>query len=370
MKRIGNLYEKIYDWDNLKEAHRRARKDKTFYKEVRMVDSNPDYYLSQIQEMLKNETYKVSDYTFSIIRDKGKERELAKLPYYPDRIIQWAIMLQVESVFLNTFCTHTCSSIPKRGIHRAYDLILRALKDKPNTKYCLKLDVAKFYPSVNHDILKALLRKKFKDDKLLRLFDNIIDSYPKSVGIPIGSYLSQYLANFYLCYFDHWLKETKHVKHVVRFADDIVIFGDSKSTLHQLMDDIREYMHDNLSLNVKANWQVFPTDVRGVDFLSYRFFRNYILLRKSTCIRFKRQMRRIRAKQERKELISYSEWCSANSYIGWLKWANTWRLFTKYITPITKSLTAYYYVKRYPTTHQIKRYFNKLNQMKGRVIIC
>lgn len=73
--------------ENLKLAHKNARKDKLFYREVKMVDSDEEYYLTQIQEMLKNKTYEVSEYTISVISDKGKERELCKLPYYPDRII-------------------------------------------------------------------------------------------------------------------------------------------------------------------------------------------------------------------------------------------------------------------------------------------
>ena len=100
MKRYGNIFEKIYDMDNLRLAHQNARKDKLFYREVKMVDSDPDYYLGQIHDMLKNGTYKVSDYDVSIINDKGKERELMKLPYFPDRIIQWAILLQIEGLSL------------------------------------------------------------------------------------------------------------------------------------------------------------------------------------------------------------------------------------------------------------------------------
>ena len=87
MKRCGNIYDKICDMDNLRMAHKCAKEDKLFYEEVKMVDSDPDKYLSKIREMLLNDTYEVSDYTISIINDKGKPRELAKLPYFPDRII-------------------------------------------------------------------------------------------------------------------------------------------------------------------------------------------------------------------------------------------------------------------------------------------
>ena len=342
MKRYGNIFEKIYDMDNLYLAHKNARKGKTYYKEVQMVDSNPEYYLSQIQDMLKNKTYRVSEYDVSIINDKGKDRELMKLPYYPDRIIQWAIMLQIDTIFMNTFCTHSCASVYGRGIHRASRLVTKYLKDKENTKYCLKLDIKKYYPNVNHQILKELLRKKFKDNDLLELLDMIIDSYPKEKGIPIGSYLSQYFANYYLTYFDHWLKEDKCIKYVVRYMDDIVIFYKSKSYLHTLIRDISNYLETNLDLKVKENWQVFPVDIRGVDFVGYRHFRNYKLLRKTTCKRFKNSMKNIHNKCNNNKLMNYSEWCSVNSYNGWLNFCNGFRLSNKYIFPIQFHADKYY----------------------------
>lgn len=91
-----------------------------------MVDKDPDKYLKQIQEMLTNGTYKVSEYTVSILKDKGKERELRKLPYFPDRIIQWAIMLQIEPIFMEVFIPTTCASIKGRGIHKASKTLERS----------------------------------------------------------------------------------------------------------------------------------------------------------------------------------------------------------------------------------------------------
>ena len=127
LKRYGNIYSKIYEMENLKLAHKCARKDKLYYREVKMVDANPEKYLTEIQVMLQNKTYKITaeDYTVSTINDKGKERELWKLRYYPHRIIQWAIMLQIEKVFMEVFCSHTCASLQGRGIHRAYNLTFK-----------------------------------------------------------------------------------------------------------------------------------------------------------------------------------------------------------------------------------------------------
>ena len=321
MKRYGHIFEKICDMDNLKLAHKNARKDKVAYEAVKMVDSDPEYYLKQIQDMLINKTYKVSEYRQQTIMDKGKERVLMKLPYFPDRIIQWAIMLQIEPIFTKVFTDFTCASLKHRGIHRASQLLTKYMKDVKGTQYTLKMDVQKFYPSINHDILKRMLRKKFKDNDLLELLDVVIDSIPGNKGVPIGSYLSQFLANYYLAYFDHWLKECVGVKYVVRYMDDIVILHESKDFLHKLRTWIAVYLQTYLDLTIKDNWQIFPTGVRGVDFVGYRHFYGYKLLRKTSCKRFKRKMRSIKKKALDNIQISYMEWCSANSYKGWLNGA-------------------------------------------------
>lgn len=222
-KRVGNIYSLIYDVENIKKAHRMARLDKSFYEAVKKTDENLDERAIAISNMLKNHTYKVGLYKTSRYSDRGKERILYKLPYYPDRIIQWAIMLQIEKYFNRVLEPFVCASLPGRGIHYASQLIDKYLQKYPNeTLYCLKIDIKKFYPSINRKILKKLLRKLFKDKDLLYELDNIIDSFDKNDlyklnlseeekivycqpgrGIPVGSYLSQYLANFYLMYFDH-----------------------------------------------------------------------------------------------------------------------------------------------------------------------
>lgn len=371
MKRYGGIYEKICTMENLREAHKNARKDKLFYKEVQMVDSDPDYYLGKIQEMLIDESYNVSKYTVSIINDKGKERELAKLPYFPDRIIQWAVMLQVEHVFMEVFCSHTCASIKNRGISKVRKLMGEYLKDVEGTQYCLKVDVSKFYPSIDHDILKKLLTNKFKDKQLLNLLYKIVDSSPNEKGVPIGSYLSQFLANFYLAYLDHYLKEELGLKYVIRYMDDIVIFSDSKEVLHEVRRKMDAYLTDNLNLHLKDNWQVFPVDNHGVDFVGFRYFHDFTLLRKRTCKKFKKKMLKIKARQDAGDLINYSEWCSANSYNGWLDMCDGHRLWEKYLLPIIPAMVRYYsevIVKRKKPKAQIvaiDKYKKKILKKKG-----
>lgn len=327
MRRYGNIFEKIIDIDNIRLAHRKARRDKSHYVEVKMVDKNVDHYAREIQEMLIKETYEVSDYKFSIINDKGKERNLMKLPYYPDRIIQWAIMLQIEDIFLRKFIDQTCASIPKRGIHKAYGFVQKYLRDEEASKHCLKMDVRHFYENIDKIILKNKLNKTFKDEKLLRLLNKIVDSYPEKTGVPIGSYLSQYFGNFYLNDLDHYIKEDLHCKRYVRYMDDMVILESNKEELHTIRKSVEKYLNDELKLELKGNYQVFSTRTRGIDFVGYRFFGDYTLLRKSTCKKFKRRMNKISKKDD----ISYGDFCSINSYKGWLKYCNSYRLSDKYL---------------------------------------
>jgi retron-type reverse transcriptase len=251
-------------------------------------------------------------------------------------------MLQVEHVFMEVFCSHTCASIKNRGISEAQRLLHGYLKDTKGTKYCLQVDVSKFYPSIDHEILKKLLTKKFKDKQLLSLLNKIIDSSPNEKGVPIGSYLSQYLANYYLAYLDHFIKETLGMKYVVRYMDDIIILSDSKEQLHQVREIIDEYLKHNLNLHLKDNWQIYEVDKRGIDFIGFRSFHGYTLLRKRTCQKFKRKMNKIKQKQDAGQLINYSEWCSANSYNGWLDMCDGYRLWLKYVVPVLPSMVGYY----------------------------
>jgi hypothetical protein len=216
------------------------------------------------------------------------------------------------------------------------------MKDVEGTKYCLKVDVSKFYPSIDHEMLKKPLTKKFKDKQLLPLLFKIVDSSPNITGVPIGAYLSQYLANFYLAYLDHYLKEELGLKYVVRYMDDIVVLSDSKELLHEERVKMDAYLHDNLNLHLKDNWQVFPVENQGIDFVGFRSFHDFTLLRKRTCKKFKRKMNRIEEKQKAGQLINYLEWCSANSYNGWLDMCDGFRLWEKYIVPIIPSMVRYY----------------------------
>ena len=301
MKRMNNLYEKICSIDNLHLADKKARKGKADQQGIQIHDKNRETNIEALHLKLVNKTFITSPYTtFTIF--EPKERLVYRLPYFPDRIVHHAVMNVLEPIFTATFTADTYSCIKRKGIHGAARAVRRALHDVAGTTFCLKLDITKFYPSVDHDILKALLRRKFKDADLLWLLDSIIDS---ASGLPIGNYLSQYLANFYLTYFDHWMKEHLRVKYYFRYADDIVILHHSKPYLHRLLADIRLYLQDHLHLAIKPNYQVFPVQARSIDFVGYRFFHSHTLLRKSIKQAFARMLAR---RRNAASIASYNGW--------------------------------------------------------------
>jgi RNA-directed DNA polymerase len=301
MKRIGDIYGRIISLENLRLADDKARKGKAAQYGVILHDRNREGNLLCLHAMLADKTFTTSPYTTFKIFDP-KEREVFRLPYFPDRIVHHAVMNILEPVFVSNFTADTYSCIKGKGIHAAAYAVRDALKDVSGTKYCLTLDVTKFYPSVDHDILKSLLRKKIKDNNLLWLLDNIIDS---AEGLPIGNYLSQYLANFYLSYFDHWLKEKIGVNYYFRYADDLVILTGNKPYLHRILAEIRSYLQSELKLKVKPNYQIFPVAARSIDFVGYRFYHTHTLLRKS----IKKNFARMVAKRKNKASVA--------SYRGW-----------------------------------------------------
>ena len=343
LKRIGFIYSKVYDKDNIRKAIKNAQKGKQFYQEVKEINKNPEKYVNLLHDMIKNKTYKTSEYEVFIKNDKGKEREIYKLPFFPDRVCHWAIIQVVEPYFINKLnhCTH--SAIPKRGIHSAFKQMDSYMRnDIEGTKYCLKLDVKKYYPSIPHKELKDVYRRIFKDPDLLWLIDEIIESGGSNVGVPIGNYLSQYSGNLYLYQFDRWIKEELKIKYYIRYMDDIVILHKDKKYLHNLKFKINHYLHDNLKLTIKENWQIFPSRVRGIDFVGYRHFGDYVLLRRSIATALKRKMRKIQKKVDKGIPINYSDWCSINSYKGWLLWCNGYNLYCKYIKPLEPIANDYY----------------------------
>ena len=329
MKRIGNIYEKITKKENIRRAILNASKGKKNRKSVIKILENIDYYVSGIYKMLFEKNYKPSAYIEMVIHDgtRKKERTIFKPRFYPDQVIHWCLMQQIQKIIEKGMYEYTCASIPNRGIHYGAKYIKKILvRDRKNTKYALKLDVKKFYPSVDKEILKRKFRRIIKDNDTLDLMDKIIDSSKE--GLPIGNYTSQWFANFFLQDLDHYIKEKLKVPYYLRYMDDMLLFHRNKKELRKIKEKIEEYLN-NEKLKLKENWQLFRVDSRPVDFIGYRFYRGYTTIRRGNFLRIKRRAKKIYKRKK----IRLSDASAMISYYGWLKHCDSYNFTQKYIKP-------------------------------------
>lgn len=324
MKRHGDLFSKVIALDNLLYAHKQAKKGKAHYREVKTVETNPRLFCEQIQYDLETQSFTTGEYQIEDIFDGRKPRTIYKLPYYPDRIVQHALVQVCRPIWECWFIRDTFQSIVGRGTHDAKDRIEKVIKGSKGL-YALKFDIKKYYPSVNNTLLKQIIRYKIKCVNTLWLLDDIIDSCE---GLPIGNYTSQYLGNVYLTPFDWWVKQHLKVKHYFRYCDDIVILGKSAKECHQMRKLIFTKLQDEYFLSIKSNWQVFPVDDRGVDFVGFVFKPHSTRLRKKIVKNF-----RLKTKQCARQKLKQTKYINGlMSYWGWCKHANAKKLWKHCVT--------------------------------------
>lgn len=329
MKRQGFIYEKIYNIENIREAIRKASIGKREQIRVKAILENMDYYAYSIQNMLANKTYVPTNPQIKVIRDgvNQKTRKIYKPNFYPDQIIHWALMLQVEPIIMRGMYEYNCGSVPGRGTSYAQSAIRKWLdNDSRNTKWCLKMDIKKFYPSINGEILKKMFRSKIKDRDCLWLIDEVINS---NDGQPIGFYTAQWFSNFFLEGLDHFIKQELGLKYYVRYVDDLVLLGANKKKLHKAREEIEKYLK-GINLSLKENWQVFSVSHRAIDFLGLRFYRDKTTLRRRNALRIRRRMKKIR----KKGYLTEKDASAVISYWGWIKRSDSYYFYHKYVKPV------------------------------------
>ena len=326
------LFTSITDMRNLELAHFNASHGKRWYPEVKMVNTHPSVFLKQIQRMLWDKTYHTSEYRIFTKNENGKERKIYSLPYFPDRIVQWAIIQVIGPILERHFIYDCYSSIKGKGPLLCANRVYKAMHYHPDdTKACLKIDIHHFYPSINQFILKMKYARLFKDRELLWLINEIIDSLPENEGIPIGNYLSQYSGNLYLSEFDHWIKEKVGIKYYFRYMDDMVFLHDDYNFLRDLFEKIKIIMKEELCLEIKPNYQLFYTCDRGIDFCGYVIHHDYMKIRRRTRDKYIKKSKRYRYRR-----MTNHNRSSFHSYLGFLKHANTYNLQCKYTKPVMK----------------------------------
>ncbi|MDP3026759.1 MAG: reverse transcriptase/maturase family protein [Nanoarchaeota archaeon] len=280
MKTYKNLFQEVCKFENLYTAYLKARRGKNNVAEVLEFTYNLENELFKLQDELRSQTYQTGEYRHFIIFEP-KERKISALPFR-DRVVHHAICYVIEQIFEKKFIYDSYACRKGKGTHAGANRLQMFIRNADNY-YVLKCDVSKYFPSVNHEILKEVIREKIADKKLLQLLDRIIDS-PQE-GIPIGNLTSQLFANIYLNKLDEYVKYELKIKYYIRYMDDFVMLHESKKYLHEVKEKVRLFFISmRLTLHPKKA-DIFPIEL-GIDFLGYRIFNNHKLVRKSTVKRF------------------------------------------------------------------------------------
>ena len=335
MKSYGHLWEKFIDEENIRKSILNASLRKRKRRDVMKVLENIDDYIIKINHYAEN-FYNCKHNPIEIIDgSSGKRREII-VPKFKEQIIHHMIVNTMMPIFTKGLYKHTYASIPKRGLHGGRKCVEKWIKyDKRNVKYCLKLDIKKFFNSIDHDILKARFAKIIKDKKFLNILFTIIDVGDN--GLPLGFFTSQWFANWLLQPLDHFIKEKLKVPHYIRYMDDMVLFSSNKRKLHQANKQIQEYLKKTLNLKIKNNWQLFRFDYikknkhygRALDFMGFKFYRDRVILRRNIMLRMSKKARKIYKKRN----LTIYDARQIMSYIGWLNTTDTYYVYSQYIAP-------------------------------------
>ena len=282
MRRVGNLYEKICTLNNLQDAFLKAVKVKSTRREVVAFRQNFNENINTLRRGLLFESSTIGEYRFFMVYDP-KERLICAASF-PERVLHHAIMNICEPYLdgYAIFDSYACRQ--GKGSHKA---LARAQKFSRNNRWYLKLDIRKYFDSIDHQIVLSLLERRLKDKKLLTLFRKLLETYhtEPSKGLPIGNLISQHLANFYLGLFDHWLKETRRIKGYLRYMDDFLLFAEQRSGLQTELVAITDFLKSKLQLELKPAIQLNHCR-HGIPFLGFRVFPDRLILTPQSRRRF------------------------------------------------------------------------------------
>jgi len=330
MKTYKNLYPKIYDFDNLHMAYLKARRCKRYRHDVLRFSANLEDNLIDIQNHLIWKTYRTGRYRFFTVYEP-KERLIASLSFR-DRVVHHALHNIIEPIFERSMIYDSYACRKEMGVLSGVQRTTRFLRDSTRRwgrVYCLKGDVKKYFPSVHHETLKQIIRKRIACPDTLEMIDRIIDSTGEEVGMPIGNLTSQLFANVYLSELDHFVKEECGVKYYIRYMDDFVILYDDKRVLKNLLEDVEYYLRVALRLRLNDKTQIFPVGPRPIDFLGYRIWPEYRLLRKANLCRTKRKLKKFARLYALGQISLLDVQPSIVSWIGHAQHADSWRVRNK-----------------------------------------
>jgi len=339
MKRINNIYEKIYDFENLYSAYIEARRGKRYRPDVLKFSAHLEENLTEIQNELMWKSYHVGSYRQFYVHEPKKRLIMALS--FKDRVVQWAIYRQLNPLVDKQFIHDSYGCRVGKGSHAATQRLqgwLIAINKQEDPCFYLKLDVSKYFHRVNHEVLLWDLGNRIKDKDVIWLLSEIINNKevpfglpsgikPEDcpvedrlfdVGMPIGNLTSQMEANLCLDNLDQYAKHDLQIKHYIRYMDDIIILGKSKSELWEIKHKIEVFLNDVLKLELNHKTRVGRVK-DGIEFVGLHVWGHKQRIKKQSLKRIKARLKFVRRAFDKSEIKEDKLQATEASYRGLLK---------------------------------------------------
>ena len=251
VKQYKYLYRKMLDENIIRKAYKKLRKGKTKRKEIQQIDADLDNEVTAMRRMIENTkppdvpvehpklAYRPKRRTPKLIKEKGKLRKIF-MPEIHEQWLHHIIVLILEPIITATAYPYSCGSFPKRGAHYGKKALLKIIRKGKNIRNFAKIDIRHFYDSIRLDILMRELRIRIKDELFLYIVELCLQGFKK--GIPLGFYISQWLANYLLEPLDRFITDKLGIPNLIRYMDDIVLGHDNKKKLHQAIVEIKKFI--------------------------------------------------------------------------------------------------------------------------------
>ncbi len=294
-----NIFERIVDPDNFYNAYKQTQKGGSKYKEEAMKFAlNETHNLEQLRQSLISEKYAMSGYVrFKVYEPKVRDIDA---PHYKDKIVQIAINNILKEIYYPCFIYDSYACIDNKGTHKCVDRInhftRKARWEYGQDAYIIKIDIKKFFYTIDRDTLKSFLPKKIKCKKTLRLLSKIIDSANTIdlLGLPLGNTLSQICANIYMNKVDQYAKRALSIKYYVRYADDVLIIVKNKDEANEFLELVKSFIMSKLKLSInQKKTKIFPLS-QGVNAIGFKIHTTHRMLRNDSKKKIKRKAKKMR----------------------------------------------------------------------------
>ena len=330
---LMSLYERIYDTKNLEESYKRTQSgNRKYRKEAIYFAMSKERKLRDLKKELKDKTYRPGSYIeFYVFEPK---KRLVHAPHIRDKIVQFSIHTVLQGIYRSVFIKDSYACLEEKGTHEAVHRIqhyMRLAQWKYEEPYIVKIDVRKFFYSINRDILKTIYRKKIPESEqdFLRILDMIVDSSPEGErGLPLGNVTSQDFANIYLNEVDQFCKRYLGLKWYVRYMDDICIIVKDRETARDVLAKIRTYVKDHLDLELNEKTHIYPL-AQGINTLGFRIHTTHLEVRNSSKTAMKRRIKKIDEKVQSGRLTKKQAQQAVNAWLGHARHSNSYNLAKK-----------------------------------------